>query len=480
MSNSPFIHLVRSPIHCYIYDVNTNRIVLVSEETYCFLQEAKRKKSFMLEEAHKDVQTEIDKLVQQGFLSSMHPKKMKHPESDFLDYHLSHNIEHMILQVTQQCNFRCSYCTYGSKDFESQRSHSQKQMSYSLAKKAIDFFAAHSRDQMSILIGFYGGEPLLEFDLIKQIVLYAEAVFEGKELNFGMTTNGSLINESIVKFLSKHKFDITISLDGPPKVHNRSRKFAANGKGTFSSIVDNIRFIKEFYPEFHKRLRFNIVIDPRFSVENLYKLFDTDEIFKDTAVRSTLIDDFFSTEKVVATSEYLATNAHEEFLAYLALFGKYPIDNVSSLVLHRIRDFYRQEKDNYIPRRSLSDETSHGGPCIPGQRLLFVNVDGDFFQCERVSETSSAMKIGDINSGFYMDKVNALLNICQLTEKQCKNCWAITKCATCARVCDNDGELSGALKLSECKKARAIKEEEMEYYIMIQEMNEIYGGTELV
>ena len=83
MSNSPFIHLVRSPIHCYIYDVNTNRIVLVSEETYCFLQEAKRKKSFMLEEAHKDVQTEIDKLVQQGFLSSMHPKKMKHPESDF-------------------------------------------------------------------------------------------------------------------------------------------------------------------------------------------------------------------------------------------------------------------------------------------------------------------------------------------------------------------------------------------------------------
>ena len=57
MSNLPFIHLVRSRIHCYIYDVNTNRIVLVSEETYCFLQEAKRKKSFMLEEAHKYVQT---------------------------------------------------------------------------------------------------------------------------------------------------------------------------------------------------------------------------------------------------------------------------------------------------------------------------------------------------------------------------------------------------------------------------------------
>jgi uncharacterized protein len=113
---------------------------------------------------------------------------------------------------------------------------------------------------------------------------------------------------------------------------------------------------------------------------------------------------------------------------------------------------------------------SHGGPCIPGHKKLFVTVNGNFIPCEKVNEISEAMCIGNIYEGFDYEKAKKILNVVQLTEENCKNCWAIRYCSICARQCDNNGELSAQIKMPECKITKESVEKDLKNYIMFKEL----------
>ena len=158
----------------------------------------------------------------------------------------------VILQVTQNCNLRCEYCVYSGSYIN--RVHTNKRMSFETAVKTIDFLAAHSLNCNEVSIGFYGGEPLLEIELIKKAVSYAKEVFGEKKVNFNMTTNATLLNMDIADFLVQNDFNITISLDGPRNIHNKNRIFANSNKGTFDLIMENIALIREKYPFFDKKM----------------------------------------------------------------------------------------------------------------------------------------------------------------------------------------------------------------------------------
>lgn len=135
-------------------------------------------------------------------------------------------------------------------------------MSLDTAKKSIDFLSNHSIDAKEIGIGFYGGEPLIEFELIKEIVAYAKEVFTGKPILFSMTTNGSLLNEEIIKFLKENGFNLMISLDGPKEVNDQNRIFP-DGSGTFDVVMNNIKLIAKLYPTYANELSISMVMDPR-------------------------------------------------------------------------------------------------------------------------------------------------------------------------------------------------------------------------
>lgn len=274
MENKPFVHMLKTPLAKYAFDVNTNQLIQVNEELYDYL---KKSSDASISSAAKK---QLDFLTSHGYLSSKHPKKMKHYQSDLLEYQLNENVAQVTLQVTQQCNFRCSYCPYTTAEFDVQRKHNSNTMSYETAKAAVDFFAEHSANQNDVCVGFYGGEPLLEYDLIKAMVEYSEKIFKGKNLTFTVTTNGSLFTPENVKFFNEHNFNVMISLDGPPEVHDRSRKFAATGMGTFSVIAKNIQMIKEDFPEFFNKISFNIVIDPRYHVTICMKCLITVNCFQ--------------------------------------------------------------------------------------------------------------------------------------------------------------------------------------------------------
>jgi uncharacterized protein len=251
-----FIHLFRTPGGYYVYDVNTNVILKTEKEDYEYLSE-QQKGTIQSKNSVKN--SWVEEAKKRGFLSSKKIKEIIHPSNDLLEYYLSNKVEMIILQVTQQCNLRCEYCAYSGNYLN--RSHTDARMTFETARKSIDFIIKRSRNVESINIGFYGGEPLLEFDLIKKCINYAKEEAEGKNVTFSFTTNGTLFTKEILDFLNANDVAITISLDGPREIHDRNRKFAVSGCGTFKKVSENLKFFKNNYPEYFKKVAFNVVLD---------------------------------------------------------------------------------------------------------------------------------------------------------------------------------------------------------------------------
>ena len=117
--------------------------------------------------------------------------------------------------------------------------------------------------------------------------------------------------------------------------------------------------------------------------------------------------------------------------------------------------FIKSTRTNYAPMAEVGHPS---GPCIPGQLRLFVTTDGNFFPCEKVSENSQVMKIGNVNEGFDYEKVKKILNVGKLTENECKECFAFRNCSLCSMVADTgkseEDELSRNLKLESCARIR--------------------------
>lgn len=162
MRDNYFIHLFETPLGKYFYDVNKNEIVEVDEDVYEYLSE----KSI----GSKATEQKVKQLLEKGYLKKKRVKTCRNSSTDYIQDFMDNRISYLVLQVTQMCNLRCEYCVY-SGSYET-RTHDNKRMDLSTAQKAIDFLISHSFDEDSIELGFYGGEPLLEFALIKDCVKY--------------------------------------------------------------------------------------------------------------------------------------------------------------------------------------------------------------------------------------------------------------------------------------------------------------------
>lgn len=465
----PFIHALRTPLCNYIYDVNTNMFIVVDEKMYQYLKLAERQGGELPAVADEYIKNALESLRAQGFLSSKRPKEIRHSYSDMEAYHLNENIAQMALQVTQQCNFRCSYCAYCASEFEFQRDHSAKRMTVKTALSAVDFFAKRCGNQERPTIGFYGGEPLLEFPLIQRVTEYAEEKLYAKDLKFTVTTNASLLTPDMARFMSEHNFAVTVSLDGTPETHDRSRRFTSDGRGSFAVIRRNLENVREQCPEF--KYTFNIVIDPRYSCNSLHELFSQDKFFGGAQITSTLIDDQFSVEKAVPGEIFLQQDSRYMFKSYLSYRGIYERNRTSYVAQEALAEIFYAFKKNMKPALSLPDVTAPGGPCLPGQQRLFVSTDGNFYPCERVSETSLAMRIGSLWEGFDYENVDKLLNVAQDTAERCKNCWAFRHCKLCCKQSDNCGELSAELRSSQCEGMRNQIEESFRDYLWMKEFD---------
>jgi uncharacterized protein len=462
LKENPFIHLFRTPGGYYIYDVNCNSIIKVSQKIYEFFSSGID--DSMLSDEEKRI---IDKMYSDGFLSSRRITEIVHPQDEVLEYHLERKINMITLQVTQNCNLRCEYCVY-SGNYEN-RGHSGKRMTFETAKKGIDFLISHSSDRNRIALGFYGGEPLIEFELIKKCIEYAEEKAEGKDIIFSLTNNGTLLTDEMIEYFQKHNVSLAISIDGPKEIHDKNRKFASDGSGTFKTIYNNIMHFKKKYPEYSKKILFNMVIDRENDFSCINKYISNDEIFNDSMVNAANLSDFYSKVEIKTSEDFLKNSNYERFKMYLSKLGRLDDSFVSKIVSGEYDNIKRKIDPHRPVQKGLPEKYHHGGPCIPGVQRLFLNANGNFYPCERVSETSEMMKMGNIEEGFDFEKARKILNIGKVNEKSCINCWAIRQCGLCAAAADDLTSFSKDKKNSRCGSQRATTEDVLKNYCMLKE-----------
>lgn len=460
---NPFIHLLETPYGKYIYDLNKSSVIKVPDAVYAFLKD-------MNDEPDEEVREYVENLKLQGYLKEKRVKISEHPVTEYYHSFVMHNLGQLTLQVTQRCNLKCEYCAYSGNYFN--REHTNKVMSFETAKKAIDYFISHSRDASFFGISFYGGEPLLEFELIKKCVAYADSRAEGRKVSYNFTTNGTLLTEEKYEFLVKHDFAILVSLDGPQEVHDRHRVFAGSTIGSFERMFENLKNLKEKYPRYYaEKISFNTVLDPSHPIKEICDFSMKNEMVNQSRVLSTVISDVQAKEKPQYSEQFLEEYEYEKFKAFLWKLGRLEITDISPLIQQHFSGmkqaatcFERLEQDE------LPDKGHRGGPCIPGVRKLFVNVEGKLFPCERVTEASEVSCIGYIDNGIDEEKALQLLNIERLTSENCRNCWAYALCPTCFTQADDGGKLSKEKQLMECRINRAQVEGEIKDYLVLREL----------
>ncbi|WP_192451740.1 radical SAM protein [Candidatus Galacturonibacter soehngenii] len=345
-------------------------------------------------------------------------------------------LQQLTLEVTTACNFRCKYCVFGG-NYKLMRSHETKNMDWTTAKKAIDLYfklfseAEEYNYTRKPMVTFYGGEPLINFTLIKDCILYIEQQYTNYDVHYSLTTNGTLLTDEVIDFLYLHNVNAVVSLDGPKEEHNRNRVYS-NGKGTFDDVYINIiKLSKKF-----RRPVFTIcVYDIRSDIEKISTFYDNTSavICLNTTPVKSFGSDYYTqftekekidfNEKEKKMKYYFMNNIAGDNSKVLNFLDRYFID--------RCATFFCSFVDTHSVNGKITKCTN---PCIPGQKI-FVSVEGRIYVCEKVSQSYS---IGNVEEGLnYKKIVNLVKQYCE-SIVGCKVCEIRNECGVCNMIIEND------------------------------------------
>lgn len=358
----------------------------------------------------------------------------------------------LFLEVTEQCNLKCSYCIY-SEDYPYERFETSKKMSFDTAKEAIDNLVPLSRN--NALIGFYGGEPLLNMDLIRQVVDYTKRRFPSKELRFAMTTN-FFDADRYIKEIVDNEMYISLSLDGPKEIHDKSRKTKTR-KPTYDKIISNLKKIEEYSQGY---IDSNVFIlstcsDPN-DILNIIEFFEKSNYF---------VTHINSPDPKGRTIQEKRTPNKDTGKILLKEFRKRILKAEDPRVLRRLFD---QDLKTIAVRdsREMPQELMLNGSCYPGKKRIFVDVDGNYHPCERFGHR---LKIGSIKRGIQQKLVDeAIESFAQIRNELCGECWAQRLCTPCLQhTKDPEGEISLEGLSNTCNGKRAQLLTGLENYIQL-------------
>ena len=324
------------------------------------------------------------------------------------------NTRQLSLEVVDYCNLECAYCTYG-KFYTNYDRREKNQLSIGTAKNLLNYLLDllnsplnQSHDQI-FYIGFYGGEPLLNFSFIREMTAYVRQVKAvHNRFRFNMTTNGLLL-EKYMDFLVEHDFDLLISLDG--NEYNSSYRVFKGGKPAYTEIVRNIDALRSKYPDYFKeKVNFNAVIHNRNSMNDLYHYFKTQfnkvpsiSELNPSGIAASMREEFRKTYANITTSLF---QVEDYSMVEKDMFINLPnIRGVNSFIqqcsgfvfndyneLIAAGDKARGTKEDSPPAAKGASppkapkETVHipTGTCIPFSRKVFVTVKGKILPCERI------------------------------------------------------------------------------------------------
>lgn len=215
-----------------------------------------------------------------------------------------------------------------------------------------------------------------------------------------------------------------------------------------------------------------MVLDPESDFKCINEFATDSQILNDSLTRASLIENNYSKNEISTNEDYRIKRGYELFKVFLSKLKRLDKKYTSKIVNMEYNNIVDKMVTKYPIFKGLPEKGHHSGPCVPGTLRLFVNADGKFYPCERVSEDSEVMYIGNIEDGFYIDKVRSLLNVGKLTEKNCKECWAFNSCNLCAAYADDLTSLNPNKKASMCNSQRYYTEDILKNYCSLKEFGD--------
>ncbi len=318
-------------------------------------------------------------------------------------------VKALCLHVAHTCNLNCSYCFASQGKYHGERAV----MSYDVGKRALDFLIENSGSRRNLEVDFFGGEPLMNFDVVKQLVAYARKVEKEKNKNFRftLTTNGVLVDDDVIEFANKEMSNVVLSLDGRKEVHDKFRVDYL-GKGSWENIVPKFQKFVE------KRGNKDYYMRGTFTHNNPDFLEDI----------KTMLDLGFtelSMEPVVCPSGDPSELTQEDLPIVLKQY-----EDLANLMIKRDKEgkpftFYHYMID------------LKGGPCIykrisgcgSGTEYMAVTPWGDLYPCHQfVGEEK--FKLGDVWQGVTNKGIQDEFLSCNVYAREdCKDCWAKLYCS---------------------------------------------------
>lgn len=428
------IKKIRTRNGLYLYDSWTNEILQVDGAVFNLLPDsdpevppAEVAENAEIQQAERAIQS----ARQNGYFSEDFPLVSSFPET-LLDKTLSDLLrkgpDHLVLNITERCNLRCRYCSF-SGAYQDNRTHSNRVMSKEVLCAALDWYFSFERRSIYSL-GFYGGEPLGDFQLLESAVEEAKRRAPGA-LEFRLTTNATLLSEQVCRFLIGNDFRLNLSIDGPQSVHDRYRVFP-DGRGSFAITWENILRLHQMDPAyFSKRVSFNVVAGAPVKLLEINDFMNQHpEIFHDHLISVSRVNPYPSCRSEdLASMQKDANFPRQKEALYVKFRDKllngrvFPEDFPFAFFKSDFMDAHQRVM------KSMKTTTPSNGQCVPGDPKCFVNADGRLYMCERVGESRS---IGNVYGGFDTDAIVAILTEYDAIFKdRCSRCWAIRFCNKC-------------------------------------------------
>ena len=318
-------------------------------------------------------------------------------------------VKALCLHIAHDCNLACQYCFAEEGEYHGRRAL----MSFEVGKKALDFLVANSGTRRNLEVDFFGGEPLMNWEVVKQLVEYGRSIEEAnnKKFRFTLTTNGVLLNDEILDFVNKEMGNIVLSTDGRKEVHDRMRPFR-NGKGSYDLIMPKFKKVAE------SRNQTNYYVRGTFTHFNLD--FSNDVL--------SLADQGFkqiSVEPVVASPEDAYALRTEDLPQIFEEYDKLAVEMIKREKEGRGFNFFH----------FMIDLT--GGPCVykrlsgcgSGTEYLAVTPWGDFYPCHQFVGNEDFL-LGNVNDGIVRKNICEEFKQCNVYSKpKCKDCFAKLFCS---------------------------------------------------
>ena len=349
---------------------------------------------------------QIEQLKQAGVLFA--PDTFR-PIAGQLKEKTSGVVKALCLHVAHTCNLNCSYCFASQGKYHGDRAV----MSYEVGKQALDFLIENSKGRRNLEVDFFGGEPLMNFDVVKQLVAYARSREKesGKNFRFTLTTNGMLIDDDVIAFANREMSNVVLSLDGRKEVHDRFRVDHA-GNGSWERIVPKFQQLVK------ARQGKNYYMRGTFTHAN-------PDFLKDIETMLDLGFTELSMEPVVCAPDDPSALTAEDLPVVLDQYEK-----LAQLMLER----HRQGKPFTFYHYMIDLK---GGPCIykrvsgcgSGTEYMAVTPWGDLYPCHQfVGE--EAFKLGDVFHGVTNPSVQQEFASCNVYSRpECADCWAKLYCS---------------------------------------------------